>query len=120
MSEQNDVTSLSSPYAPWPGTVNTIQYPAPEPLDGVLSYVRRNIAMDVVPFDELPLKDLRPINPSKRYACPQCSKEFYSKNDFRRHYMIHSGEKPYACKHCDYKFQRYEKLKLHLSTSHDS
>ena len=42
-------------------------------------------------------------NERGQHQCPACS---YSHNHYRtvrRHYMIHTGEKPYQCKHCDYR-----------------
>ncbi|KAF2363556.1 Zinc finger C2H2-type, partial [Trinorchestia longiramus] len=67
----------------------------------------------IVPFDELP-RLRATVNPNLNYACPICGKEFYDKKDFRRHYMIHTGDRPFACPHCPYKASRMYSLKNHL------
>ncbi|XP_018023146.1 longitudinals lacking protein, isoforms F/I/K/T isoform X19 [Hyalella azteca] len=71
----------------------------------------------IVPFDELPRVQAT-VNPNLNYACPVCGKEFYDKKDFRRHYMIHTGEKPYPCPHCAYRARRASALRLHVLRSH--
>ncbi|XP_037798493.1 zinc finger protein 771-like [Penaeus monodon] len=38
-----------------------------------------------------------------RFTCHHCSKNFYHKNDFRKHVRVHTGEKPYACPYCPYR-----------------
>ncbi|GAA6013574.1 hypothetical protein JCM11491_002712 [Sporobolomyces phaffii] len=55
-----------------------------------------------------------PITPSrvskdkirKRNQCPFCPKTFYRLNDLSRHICIHSGERPWSCRHCAKKFIR--------------
>ncbi|XP_018023157.1 longitudinals lacking protein, isoforms F/I/K/T isoform X29 [Hyalella azteca] len=70
----------------------------------------------LTPFEALP--HLRPNNPSRRYACPVCGREFADKKDFRRHYMIHTGEKPHSCPYCPYSARQKSSLKSHLAAKH--
>lgn len=70
----------------------------------------------VVPFDELPR--FQTTNPSCRYACPVCGREFADKKDFRRHYMIHTGEKPFHCTLCPYSARQKSSLKSHIIVKH--
>ena len=55
---------------------------------------------------------------SKKYACMVCGKEFNDKAKHRRHYMIHTGEKPFACSYCPYRANQSEHLKFHINFKH--
>ena len=71
--------------------------------------------------DELDLTNLRTARQRhNNYICPVCMKEFRKKVDFSRHYIIHTGEKPFPCYYCPLKFQRKERLKIHVATAHPS
>ena len=70
----------------------------------------------VVPFNELHNVKFRPQG--SQYKCPLCPKEFSDKNNFRHHYMIHSGEKPYACKYCPYRARQVGNLNMHIRFKH--
>ena len=70
----------------------------------------------VVPFDQL--MDTTIEDSFFKYRCPPCGKQFYDKAVFRKHYMIHSGEKPYACPHCDYRAIQRVSLRMHLKRWH--
>lgn len=50
--------------------------------------------------------------------CPVCGKEFPSKAKFRTHYMIHTGEKPFACSFCDYKAIQASDVRKHIRYKH--
>lgn len=54
----------------------------------------------------------------RMYQCPVCNKVLHHKNDFRKHYMVHTGEKPYACTICEYKTSRKADLRYHLVRKH--
>ena len=72
-----------------------------------------------LPFEEYIAKyRISPDDPSKRYVCPFCRKEFYSRNDFRRHYMSHTGEKPFACKFCSFRATVGAKVRYHSFRVH--
>lgn len=57
-------------------------------------------------------------NPGMKYTCPVCGKEFYNKADFRRHYMVHTGEKPFACPHCPHRAKQLAKIRYHINSNH--
>ncbi|XP_018023155.1 broad-complex core protein isoforms 1/2/3/4/5 isoform X27 [Hyalella azteca] len=67
----------------------------------------------VIPFDELPSKT------GSEFVCPVCTKTFMDKSRFRHHYMIHTGEKPYACTACSYKARQIGTLYQHMRTVHN-
>ncbi|KAF2363558.1 Zinc finger C2H2-type, partial [Trinorchestia longiramus] len=69
-----------------------------------------------IPFDELP--HIKPKNPRMNYTCPVCAKEIFNKADFRRHYMVHTGERPYPCSHCPYRARQLYNLRSHVSNKH--
>ena len=54
-----------------------------------------------------------------QFGCPVCQKVIRgTKKDFRRHYMIHTGDKPFACAYCPYRANRSHHLKNHLGIHH--
>ena len=55
----------------------------------------------------------------RRYECFLCQKQIRGdKQDFRRHYMTHTGEKPVACPFCSYKTITKSCLKKHILGNH--
>ncbi|KAA0197722.1 hypothetical protein HAZT_HAZT003060 [Hyalella azteca] len=67
-------------------------------------------------FEELNLE--QHVTNEKFYQCPVCRKILTEKYSFRRHYMIHSREKPYACPHCHYRTIQSSDLRVHMSRRH--
>jgi len=51
------------------------------------------------------------------FTCPVCQKHFQS-NHIKRHMRIHSGERPYACGICQYRFSQPANLTRHMSVVH--
>lgn len=54
----------------------------------------------------------------KHYECPVCGKRFLHKSHFRHHYMVHTGEKPYACAYCSFQCRQIGVLNRHIKTKH--
>lgn len=51
----------------------------------------------------------------KRFQCPQCLRVLASKQSFREHVYIHTGEKPFQCSEpgCTERFRQGSQLSVH-------
>ena len=49
----------------------------------------------------------------KNFTCPFCAKQLSSKQNFREHLYIHTGEKPFNCPHCPSTFRQGSQLSQH-------
>uniref|UniRef100_A0A8D3B9H4 C2H2-type domain-containing protein n=1 Tax=Scophthalmus maximus TaxID=52904 RepID=A0A8D3B9H4_SCOMX len=52
-----------------------------------------------------------------KHQCPKCLKTFCSPSKLRRHFLIHTGQKPYSCTTCWKSFRQKVHLKSHLGTA---
>ncbi len=48
------------------------------------------------------------------FRCEDCGKGFKAKGYFKRHRLIHTGEKPFKCKECGNRFTDKSQLTAHL------
>ncbi|XP_018006790.1 longitudinals lacking protein, isoforms H/M/V isoform X39 [Hyalella azteca] len=51
-------------------------------------------------------------------VCPVCGYKFVYRWMLVRHMMTHTGEKPFACPHCNYKAARKEQVRSHIFNKH--
>ncbi|GIY47564.1 hypothetical protein CEXT_521101, partial [Caerostris extrusa] len=47
------------------------------------------------------------------YVCGLCERARKSCSNFKRHQLIHTGERPLVCRHCGQAFARKDKLNEH-------
>ncbi|XP_060571890.1 zinc finger protein 721-like [Ruditapes philippinarum] len=56
--------------------------------------------------------------PTSGFDCDICGRRFSQKGNMKKHYLIHTGEKPYKCDHCPMRFRRTDHLQSHMTTRH--
>ena len=49
----------------------------------------------------------------KPFSCTHCNYGFANEMRLKEHEIIHTGEKPFSCTHCNYKFANEVSLKEH-------
>lgn len=56
----------------------------------------------------------------KPFKCDICNRSFVQNAILKRHYLIHTGEKPFVCGHsgCKERFRQREQLKSHINRCH--
>lgn len=72
-------------------------------------------------FEGLRMNRIRGIVGSlsmKRHLCSLCGKSFQSPKDLRRHYLTHTGEKPYICPYCNHRAALKGNIKVHVLSVH--
>ncbi|NXL25555.1 ZN329 protein, partial [Setophaga kirtlandii] len=52
----------------------------------------------------------------RRPACEQCGKAFRDGAALRRHWRVHTGEKPFGCSECGKSFRASSSLVIHRRT----
>ncbi|XP_062432546.1 zinc finger protein 770 [Rhea pennata] len=52
----------------------------------------------------------------KTHACESCNKTFPSRSKLQRHFLIHTGQKPFKCSSCGKSFRQSTHLKIHQLT----
>lgn len=52
------------------------------------------------------------------HVCRHCNYSTYLVGHLKRHLLVHSGERPYACNVCNFRFNQKENLKRHLKLKH--
>ena len=57
-------------------------------------------------------------NADEKFECPQCDYRHVQYFKVQRHFMTHTGERPYICKICTYDSITLESLKNHLKKNH--
>lgn len=57
-------------------------------------------------------------NTSDSLECPICIKKLSNKQSLNRHILIHTGDRPYPCQHCDKSFRLRHHLIGHERTVH--
>lgn len=52
------------------------------------------------------------------HNCLYCGKWFLRSSDVRRHFLVHTGEKPYACPRCPFRASLKSNMKQHVTGVH--
>ncbi|XP_015788810.1 probable cyclin-dependent serine/threonine-protein kinase DDB_G0292550 [Tetranychus urticae] len=54
----------------------------------------------------------------RRFKCDQCDRMFFTRKDVKRHLVVHTGVRNYACPFCQQRFGRKDHLVRHAKKSH--
>ena len=50
--------------------------------------------------------------------CKECKKDFKTNQDLTKHMRVHTNERPYHCRDCDYKAIEADALRAHIRAKH--
>nr|NP_001122369.1 zinc finger protein ZF(C2H2)-151 [Ciona intestinalis]FAA00227.1 TPA: zinc finger protein [Ciona intestinalis] len=53
---------------------------------------------------------------TQQYPCPLCDKVYTKKFSIKLHMLTHTGEKPYACDRCSWRFANLSRLNRHMAS----
>lgn len=53
-----------------------------------------------------------------KHKCEYCVRVFTSSSDYKRHLAVHTGEKPFTCSQCGYRFSLKHNMTRHLRKIH--
>uniref|UniRef100_A0A0K8UKU0 Zinc finger protein Xfin n=2 Tax=Bactrocera latifrons TaxID=174628 RepID=A0A0K8UKU0_BACLA len=74
------------------------------------------LLLDNIPVVHRPNYNQLGIVTRKEFPCPLCQRPFGTRHNLKRHFMIHTGEKPFSCNKCRKPFREYSTLKKHMAT----
>ncbi|RWS12882.1 hypothetical protein B4U79_04140 [Dinothrombium tinctorium] len=60
----------------------------------------------------------RPPN-ERRFKCDECDRMFFTRKDVKRHMVVHTGVRNFACPYCQQRFGRKDHLVRHAKKSHN-
>ena len=80
--------------------------------------LEENIAHDTNPQLEMIPEPVPVRIRHDQFACPICRKVMKNLQNMKNHIMIHTGQRPFACVHCEKSFQRKNQLSKHLKNVH--
>ena len=90
-----------------------------EKLDSFLTHTNNNNSRNDKSFAENSSKDLDGLNNAKNWQCYICGKGFSKLSLFNIHIRVHTGERPFACKICNYKANQKGNMKRHMMNVHN-
>ncbi|XP_054743465.1 uncharacterized protein LOC129248064 [Anastrepha obliqua] len=74
------------------------------------------LLLDNIPVVHRPNYNQLGVITRKEFPCPLCQRPFGTRHNLKRHFMIHTGEKPFSCNKCRKPFREYSTLKKHMVT----
>ncbi|XP_034473286.1 transcription factor E4F1 [Drosophila innubila] len=105
------VPPLATPTQPPPNVVPAP--PARPPMPRSCSSANSSSSLS---NDAAPRVQARTSRNRRSYPCPLCHRPFGTRHNLKRHYMIHTGEKPFSCSKCRKPFRECSTLKKHMVT----
>ncbi|XP_051511434.1 zinc finger protein 770 isoform X2 [Myxocyprinus asiaticus] len=82
------------------------------------NYVNVNDSFPIPPWNTQSVTEN--CNGKKRiYDCPICLKRFGAPSKLKRHYLIHTDQRPFPCSICGHAFRQLSNLKIHIRAHTD-